>query len=77
MEVESLDFRRVQYHSKNEKLKTTLAGESWQACETGAQISEFSWRPTASKGRVKHKSERIIQVHENEAKGHPEMPYSE
>lgn len=77
MEVESLDFRRVKYYSKNEKLKAMLAGESWQACETGPQISEFSWRAAVSNGRVEHKRERIIQVHENKAKWHPEMPHSD
>lgn len=69
MEVESLDFRRVQYYSKSEKLKTTLAGESRQACETGPQTSEFSWRPTASKGRVKHKRERIIKFMKMKPRG--------
>lgn len=77
MEVESLDFRRVKYYSKNEKLKAMLVGESWQACETGPQISEFSWRAAVSNGRVEHKRERIIQVHENKAKWHPEMPHSD
>lgn len=77
MEVKSLNFRRVGYYSKKEKLKAKLAGESWQACESGPQISEFSWGAAASKGRVEHKREKIIQVLEDEAKGHLEMPHSE
>lgn len=71
VEPKSLNFRRFRYFMENKKLKTKPVGKSWQTCESGPQISGFSWRVEAIRTEAEQKREKVYKFMKMQGdKGH-------